>query len=78
MKYILTALLFIVIGLISYGFYIVNSDMGKGNLIIGVGVVILGFVLMPLFIYHRYKDKDIKDFQLKNFADELHKQSKKE
>jgi uncharacterized membrane protein (DUF485 family) len=73
MKYILIILFFTVIGLISYGFYSVDLNPEKGNLIIGIGVVLTAFVLMPLFIYNRYKDKDMKSFQFKNFKEELEK-----
>jgi len=31
--------------------------------------LIIAFILMPLFIFHRYKNKDLSNFNLKNFTD---------
>ena len=58
-------LLFILdlIGL-SYGFYIKTDPEAKGELFIGLSLVLLFFVIMPLFIYHRWKGKDVKDYML--------------
>lgn len=64
MKHFLTVLFIsICIGFI-IGFYIKTEDLETGNLIIGISIVSLFFVLMPLFIYHRWKDKDIKKYML--------------
>ena len=47
------------------GFYYKNSgDVVTGDRIIGLSVLATAFVLMPVFIYHRYKNKNLKDFQL--------------
>lgn len=64
MKHFLTVLFIsICIGFI-IGFYIKTEDLETGNLIIGISIVSLFFVLMPLFIYHRWKGKDIKKYML--------------
>ncbi len=33
--------------------------------IMGFGVLWMVFILMPVFLYHRYKNKKLKDFQFK-------------
>lgn len=64
MKYFYTILsLAIVIGLI-IGHYIKGDDVALGNLIIGLSISSLFFVLMPVFIYQRWKNKDVKDYML--------------
>jgi hypothetical protein len=71
MKKILIILFVIILSVLGYGFYLKNNGGASAELIIGIGVVLIAFVLMPLFIYHRYKDKDLKNFQFKNFREEL-------
>jgi len=36
----------------------------------------VAFILMPLFIYHRYKNKNIKDFTFDKFRRDLEERSK--
>mgnify|MGYP000185374198 CR=1 FL=1 len=38
-----------------------------------IGVLLIAFVLMPLFIYHRYKNKNVKDYLMTNFTEEKEK-----
>jgi hypothetical protein len=64
MKYFLRILLIIVIAGISTGFYVKSSDEKSGHLIIGTSIVVGFFILMPVFIYHRWKDKSVKDYML--------------
>ena len=66
MKYVLQLLSLIILGLIGYGFYMNHQAYQSGDKFIGLGVLTLAFLLMPLFIYHRYKDKKIEDFMFKN------------
>ena len=64
MKYLLRILLFLSFLLLGIGFYIKNSkDYNQGQLIIGVAVVIMALIIMPLFIYSRYKNKDLSSFK---------------
>jgi uncharacterized protein YneF (UPF0154 family) len=49
---------------IAVGYYIKSSNPERGHFIIGISLVIGMFVLMPMFIYHRYKNRDVKDFML--------------
>lgn len=76
MKYIITIILIIVLGLLTYGFYIKNSGDSNGEIIIGISVLIVAFVLMPLFIYHRYKGKDLSNFKFDNFRKNLENHNK--
>jgi len=78
MKKVLIILLVIIISILGYGFYLKNTGGNYAELCIGIGAVLIAFVLMPLFIYHRYKDKDLKSFQFKNFKEELEKFNEKE
>ena len=64
MKYIVRILLVIVIGFISFGYYHKNNGSAEGDKWVGIGVLILAFVLMPAFIYQRYRNKKMKDFEL--------------
>ncbi len=76
MKYVISAILIIVLGLLTYGFSIKNSGEGNGEIIIGISVLIIAFVLMPLFIYHRYKNKDLSNFKFDNFRKDLEDHNK--
>ena len=65
MKFILWIVFVVVIGVIGTGFYLKDTGDPKSEAIIGVGVLIFAFVLMPLFIYHRYKGKDLSNYMFK-------------
>jgi predicted permease len=66
MKYVLRILLFSFFALIAYGYYLKNNGLAGGDKWVGFGVLLLTFVLMPLFIFHRYRKKNVKDYILKN------------
>ena len=76
MKYILIFLLILLLGAFSYGYYIKSNGDAHGEVIIGVGVLAVAFVFMPLFIYHRYKNKNMKDFTFEKFRKDLEDRSK--
>lgn len=65
MKYVLRILLFLVFGFVAYGYYYKNSGSEEGDKWIGIGILILALILMPLFIYHRYKNKNLDDYMVK-------------
>ncbi|MQP25189.1 hypothetical protein GFJ94_08940 [Flavobacterium sp. LMO8] len=69
MKKIIFLLLLIIIGLISFGYFQKNNGL-NGDKWIGIGVLLIAFALMPLFIYHRYKNKNVKDYLMSNFTQE--------
>jgi len=64
MKYVLQFLVLLFFVGISYGFYLRPDTPQKGDLFIGLSLVLLFFVTMPIFIYRRWKDKDVKDYML--------------
>lgn len=66
MKNVLRVLLIIVMILWIIGAYLFLTDHKNSPKFIGFGVLILTLVLMPLFIYHRYKDKDLTKYSLKH------------
>ena len=78
MKYVITTLLIIIIGVLAYGYYVKNTGGANGEIIIGIAVLAIAFVLMPLFIYHRYKNKNIKDFTFDKYKKDLEEHIKKE
>lgn len=50
--------------LVVLGFYFKSEDIAKGELFIGLGVVCGFLITMPLFLYHRWKNRDVKDYML--------------
>jgi len=65
MKYVIRILFICVIILVAVGYYYKNSgDHPAGDKWVGIGILGASFVLMPLFIYHRWKDKKVKDYML--------------
>ena len=78
MKYILIIILEIIITALTYGFYIKNNGDPLGQIVIGVSVLAISFIFMPLFIFHRYKNKNIKDFTFEKFKTDLEERGKSE
>jgi len=64
MKWFLLLIFLAIAFTLSYGFYIKPEDFKTGDFCIGISMVGLFFVWMPLFIYHRWKDKSVKDYML--------------
>ena len=65
MKYVIRILFLAIIILVSYGYYLKNSgDHPTGDKWVGIGILGASFVLMPIFIYHRWKNKKVKDYML--------------
>ena len=47
------------------GYYFKNSgDHATGDKWVGLAILAASFILMPLFIYHRWKNKKVKDYML--------------
>lgn len=65
MKTIIRILLFIVLAFIAFGFYVKNTVGPSGDKWIGIGVMISALVLMPVFLWHRYKNKKLEDYMFK-------------
>ncbi|MEN8188062.1 MAG: hypothetical protein ABFR05_13125 [Bacteroidota bacterium] len=64
MKSILIIVFAALIGFIIYGYYENSVVEESGEKFIGIGVLIFAFIFMPLFIYHRYKGKDLSKYRL--------------
>jgi len=77
MKFVLITILIIVVGALTYGFYIKNTGDSTGEIIVGISVLAIAFVFMPLFIYHRYKNKNIKDFTFDKYRKDLEEHNTK-
>ncbi|WP_372766406.1 hypothetical protein [Lutibacter sp.] len=78
MKFVIIFILILSVGMLGAGFYLKNSGDVDGEIVIGIGVLIVAFILMPLFIYHRYKNKNLKDFTFDKFRKDLEERSKSE
>ena len=46
------------------GFYLKSSNHPKADIIIGLDVLFLSFILMPLFIFYRYRNGKYKKYVL--------------
>ena len=46
------------------GFYLQSKDYTMAPKLIGIGVLVFALVLIPSFLYHRYRNKNIKDYTL--------------
>lgn len=62
MKTILKILFAIFLIWITLGFYFLHIQHEKAEIIMGLSVLFLSFILMPLFIYFRYKDGKYKKY----------------
>lgn len=65
MNTILKILSILILVAIATGFYFrLNDEPLTGDRIIGIAVLASAFILMPLFLYHRWKGKKLKDYTL--------------
>lgn len=64
MKLVLKILFIIFILWMCIGGYLLRIEHPKAQIIMGFGVFFLSFVLMPAFIYYRYKDGKYKKYIL--------------
>ena len=65
MKYFLTLLFLLIMTSLITGLYVNNTgDTLLGNKIIGFTVLTAAFVFMPIFLVHRWKGKNLKDYTL--------------
>lgn len=61
MKYLIVLFSILSIGCILIGYF---AGFQNSEKFIGFGVLGLFFIVFPLFSYHRWKDKDVKDYML--------------
>ena len=64
MKYILLISAILITATCVAGFALKSGDPSTGHLLIGLSVAALFFLWMPVFIYHRWKDRSMKDYML--------------
>ena len=65
MKLVLRILFFLLLGALAIGLYYKNQiEFSLGERIIGFTVLGGAFIYLPLFLYHRWKDKNIADYTL--------------
>ncbi len=63
MNSIIKILAIIILIAVGTGFYYrMNENMILGDRIIGIAVLASAFILMPIFLYVRWKDKNLKDY----------------
>ena len=70
MKYLIRLLVLTVICFVSYGYFHKNQGNIEGDKWVGIGILIMSLVLMPIFIYHRYKGKDLNKYMFKSAPEE--------
>lgn len=65
MKTLIKIVFYIILAAFITGFGIREFEDEKlGELIIGLSVLASSFILMPLFLYHRWKGKKLEDYTL--------------
>ena len=64
MKYFLYIIFLLIVTSVSFGFYYQSYGEPMAEPLIGGGIAGLFFVWMPLFIYHRWKNRSIQDYML--------------
>mgnify|MGYP005993377095 CR=1 FL=1 len=64
MKTLLKILFIIFIVWMIVGIYMLNTEHPKAEIVMGLGVFFLSFILMPVFIYHRYRHGKYKKYEL--------------
>lgn len=62
MKLVLKLLFALFICWIAIGIYLLNTENPTGKLVMGLCVCYWAFVLMPVFIFHRYKNGKYKKY----------------
>ena len=61
MKYIIWFFFIVSVACIVSGYFL---DVSYSQKLIGCGVVVLFFVVFPLFSYYRWKDKKVEDYMI--------------
>lgn len=73
MKTIIKVLFVIFILWMIVGIYLVQTAHPNAEIIMGFGVFFLAFLLMPLFIYDRYREGKYKKYVLNSKEDQQKK-----
>ena len=64
MKLLVKILFIIFIVWMCVGGYLLQTEHPKAQIVMGLGVFFMSFILMPVFIYHRYRDGKYKKYQI--------------
>ncbi|MDG1194220.1 MAG: hypothetical protein P8N27_01790 [Polaribacter sp.] len=64
MKLALKIMFVIFLVWMTIGFYLINIEHQKAQVVMGLCVFYFSFLLMPLFIYYRYRDGKYKKYIL--------------
>lgn len=77
MKWIIRILFVVILSTIGIGYYHKNTgDHHLGDSLIGIAILASAFILMPIFIYHRSKGKNLKDYMFtQENLNKMHKKS---
>ena len=73
MKYLIIFITILSLGSIIFGYFFESHYEQQ---FIGFGVLGIFFIVFPLFSYHRWKDKDVKDYMItKENLDKMREQN---
>jgi uncharacterized membrane protein (DUF485 family) len=64
MKKLVLALFIVFLIWMSVGSYLLAVEYEKAQIVMGLGVFFMAFILMPVFIYYRYRDGKYKKYQI--------------
>ncbi len=64
MKLTLKIMLIIFLIWMIIGGYLIKTEHEQAQVVMGLGVLFLSFILMPFFIYYRYRDGKYKKYIL--------------
>jgi len=66
MKWVLRIILIFVLSCWGYGGYLNIIEDPEADRWIGTGILVFALVLLPLFLWYRYKNKKLEDYTFKN------------
>jgi multisubunit Na+/H+ antiporter MnhC subunit len=79
MKVLLKIMFIIIVTWVAIGIYFIHTDHQKAQIVMGLSIFYFSFLLMPIFIYYRYKDGKYKKYILNDqkLRDAFNQQGKK-
>jgi len=79
MKVLLKIMFIIFVTWVAIGIYLIHIDHEKAQIVMGLSIFYFSFLLMPIFIYYRYKDGKYKKYILNDqkLRDAFNQQGKK-
>jgi len=77
MKLFIKVLAIIVVSLLGIGLYMQSKSLPQAEKVIGISVLALALILLPFFLYYRFRNKNLKDYMLtKENIDKMIEKSK--